>query len=87
MIIILQTNQLYYNPQLSTYYTFNTELGQYELYCAAEFPAGSTEEDNDQDPSNYTIESNETMSLKSRVVHESKMYLEIVQELGQLVQG
>ena len=73
-----QTNQLYYNPQLSTYYTFNTELGQYEMYCAAEFP---DDDKNDQDTSSYTIEAG-PMTLKNRVVHESKMYLEMIQELG-----
>ena len=43
----------------------------------------ATEDSNQDNPSSYTIESESTMSLKSRVVHESKMYLEMIEELGE----
>lgn len=77
---------MYYNSQLGTYYTYNTEAGQYEPYYALETDnsitataaAAMTTED-----TTPHIEERETMSLKSRVVNESKMYLEIIQELGE----
>ena len=54
--------------------------GQYEVYGRVDLPMAD-ESSATQDPSSYTIEA-EPFSLKDRVIHESKMYLEIVEELG-----
>ena len=80
LIFPKQANQLYYDSVNGTYYTYNTETQQYEIYCRVELP---TDENEDND-NGHVIQA-EPMSLKSRVLKESKLYLELIQELGKSI--
>ena len=77
-----QANQLYYDSVNGTYYTYNTETQQYEIYCRVELP--TNENENNDNDNGHVIQA-EPMSLKSRVLKESKLYLELIQELGKSI--
>lgn len=79
-----QANQLYYDSVNGTYYTYNTETQQYEIYCRVELP--TNENENNDNDNGHVIQA-EPMSLKSRVLKESKLYLELIQELESPEEG